>query len=32
MKNIRHTLAKYGAIMQVSCTDMEFTTQIIIMK
>ncbi|MDE6706634.1 MAG: GHKL domain-containing protein [Oscillospiraceae bacterium] len=32
MKNIRHTLAKYGAIMQISCTDMEFTTQIIIMK
>ncbi|MDE6086914.1 MAG: GHKL domain-containing protein, partial [Oscillospiraceae bacterium] len=32
MKNIRNTLTKYGAIMQISCTDMEFTTQIIIMK
>lgn len=32
MKNIRNTLAEYGAIMQVSCTDTEFTTQIIIMK
>lgn len=32
MKNIRNTLAKYGAVMQISCTDLEFTTQIIIMK
>ena len=32
MKNIRHTLEKYGALMQIDCTDTEFTTQMIIMK
>lgn len=32
MKNIRHTLAKYGALMQIDCTDTEFTTQIMITK
>lgn len=32
MKNIRHTLAKYGAVMQISCTDTEFTTKIIVIK
>ncbi|MDE5769296.1 MAG: GHKL domain-containing protein [Oscillospiraceae bacterium] len=32
MKNIRNTLAKYDAVMQVSCTNQEFTTQMIIMK
>lgn len=32
MKNIRTALEKYGAMMQISCTDTEFTTQIIMMK
>ncbi|MCM1506045.1 MAG: GHKL domain-containing protein [Ruminococcus flavefaciens] len=32
MKNIRNTLEKYNAVMQIECTDTEFTTQIIIIK